>query len=226
MRWIGSISLVVLAMASPGTGATAQESRCEIDSLAPWAVVSRTWSREVNLRWSNDSLRRVLLDLAREDQEGRREFGARVTDSSYARRLIELDRRLSATVKGILDEFGLPTRSMVGPAGASAVLLVVQHSESLQARVLDLSRRVAPGELPPQSLAMLEDRVLVHEGKMQRFGSHFSLSSDGRFRFAPTEDLKGLEKRRSAVGIPPLDLYVCLLEEAGMRIDRTSLPPH
>ena len=33
-----------------------------------------------------------------------------------------------------------------------------------------------------------------------------------------------LDSRRSAVGMPPMRQYVCLLEEEGMRVDQTSLP--
>ncbi|HEY5617680.1 MAG TPA: DUF6624 domain-containing protein [Vicinamibacterales bacterium] len=68
-------------------------------------------------------------------------------------------------------------------------------------------------------------RVLVHQGKSQRFGSQFALGPDGRFRFAPVEDPGGMAARRSAAGLPPMRVYVCLLEEAGMKVDRQSLPP-
>jgi hypothetical protein len=34
-----------------------------------------------------------------------------------------------------------------------------------------------------------------------------------------------LDARRAAAGIPPLSQYACLLEEAGMRVDRSPLPP-
>lgn len=72
---------------------------------------------------------------------------------------------------------------------------------------------------------MLEDRVLVHQGKPQRFGSQFNAGPDGVFRFAPISDTVGLDARRAAVGMLPLSQYVCLLEEAGMHVDRASLAP-
>lgn len=207
------------------TAGNAQSTKCVIDSLAPWAVVNRTWSRESGATWSNDSLRRVLLALEQQDQEPRRDFGARTVDSTYVRRLWELDQQTSAVAKGILDRFGLPTKSMVGAAGASAFFLVVQHSASLQERVLDLAKRAPPGEVPPSSLAMLEDRVLTHSGKPQVHGTQFTMGPDGRWRFAPVTDPAGLAARRERAGLMPLDLYVCLFEESGSRIDRSTLPP-
>jgi hypothetical protein len=220
---VRAFTMVALFLAA--TAGNAQSTKCVVDSLAPWAVVSRTWSRESGATWTNDSLRRVLLDLQRRDQEDRRDFGARANDTAYLRRLLELDQQTSAVVKEILDRVGLPTRSMVGAAGASAVFLVVQHSATLQERVLDLAKRAPSGEVPPSSLAMLEDRVLSNSGKPQVYGTHFTMGSDGRFRFGPVTDPAGMAARRANAGIPPLDVYVCLLEEGGMRVDRSTLPP-
>jgi hypothetical protein len=125
----------------------------------------------------------------------------------------------------ILERFGLPTRSMVGPAGSDAAMLIVQHNWPLQEHVLALAQAAPPGQISPEKLGMLEDRVLVHQGKPQRFGTQFTLSSDGVFRLAPVSDTARLDARRSAAGMPPLRQYVCLLEDAGMRVDRGSLPP-
>jgi hypothetical protein len=114
---------------------------------------------------------------------------------------------------------------MVGPAGSDAAMLIVQHSWPLQERVLALAKAMAPGEVSLEKLGMLEDRVLVHQGKAQRWGTQFTLGSDGLFRFAPASDPAGLDSRRAVAGMPPLKQYVCLMEDAGMRIDRSSLPP-
>lgn len=196
-----------------------------LDTTAAWARTSRAWSDEAGLRWSNDSLRRVLLALVERDQAPRAEFGARMGDTVYARKLISLDSTLAREMTLILDRFGLPTRSLVGAAGSDAAMLVVQHSWSLQERVLALAQALPPGQISPEKLGMLADRILEHQGKPQRFGTQFSLGTDGVFRFAPTADLAGLDARRAAAGMPPLALYVCMMEEAGMRIDHSSLPP-
>jgi len=213
--------LLAAALAPPMWG---QESHCSLDSTAPWVRVNRAWSTESGLVWSSDSLRRVLLAMQERDQAIRANFGARVGDTAYARELVALDSMLAGQMRGILDRFGLPTRSMVGPAGADAAMLVVQHNWSLQERVLAMARALPSGQISPQALAMLEDRVLVHQGKAQRFGTQFSAGPDGRFRFDQTDDLAGLAARREGAGLPPITVYVCLLEEAGMRIDRSSLP--
>jgi len=217
--------VLLLGLLTPFGHAAGQSAPCSLDTTAAWAQASRAWSNETGLRWSHDSLRRVLLTLRDRDQAPRAEFGARVGDTLYVRQMLSLDSTLAAEMGVILDRYGLPTRSMVGPAGSDAAMLIVQHSWPLQERVLALATAMPPGEVSPEKLGMLEDRVLVHRGKPQRFGTQFTVGSDGVFRFAPVSDTASLETRRSAAGMPPLGQYVCLLEAAGMRVDRGSLPP-
>jgi hypothetical protein len=212
-----------LAPVSQGFG---QAPPCPaIDTLAAWVRVSRAWSNETGLRWSNDSLRRVLLGLGDRDQALRAEYGARATDSSYIRSLMAHDSLLAAEMETILSRFGLPTRTMVGAAGTDAAMLIVQHNWSLQERVLALAKALPPGEVSAEKVGMLEDRILVHQGKPQRLGTQLTPGPDGVFRFAPISSPETLDARRSAVGMPPMRQYLCMIEEAGLRVDRTSLPP-
>ena len=203
----------------------AQSRTCApLASTAAWAQVNRAWSAESPGGWSNDSLRRVLLALADTDQAARKDFGARATDTTYGRQLMALDSTLARRMSAILDRFGLPTRPVVGAAGADAAMLIVQHNWSLQERVLSLADSLSSGQLSPQAVAMLEDRVRVHEGHTQRFGTQFTLGPDKRFHFAPAEDVAHLDARRAEAGMPPMRQYVCLLESTGLRVDRGSLP--
>lgn len=195
-----------------------------LDTTARWAQNNRAWSDESGVEWRNDSLRRVLLSLAERDQAVRQNFGARITDTNYVKQLLSLDSLLAATMTGILERYGLPMRSMVGPEGSDAGMLIVQHNWSLQERVLAMAKSAPRGQISPEKLAILEDRVLVHQGKPQRFGSQFSAGTDGVFKFASLADTTKLDARRAAVGMPPMRAYVCMMEEAGMRVDRTSLP--
>jgi hypothetical protein len=115
---------------------------------------------------------------------------------------------------------------MIGAAGSDAMMLTVQHSAVLQDWVLPRARELPPGEISGEKFAMLEDRWNAARGLPQRFGTHFDAGSDGLMRLAPLgEHAPGLEARRAAAGIMPLKDYVCLFESAGMRVDRTSLPP-
>ena len=225
LRWRTIRLFFLVGLLAPCKQAVGQSPACPpFDTTAAWARTSRTWSNESGLHWSNDSLRRVLISLGERDQAPRAEFGAHVTDTLYVRQLRSLDSTLAAEMVLILDRFGLPTRSMVGPAGSDAAMLIIQHSWPLQERALASAKAIPAGQISPEKLAMLEDRVLVHQGQPQRFGTQFNAGPGGVFRFAPVSDTTGLDARRSAAGMPPMRQYVCLLEEAGMRVDRASLP--
>jgi hypothetical protein len=217
--------IVLITIATSCKSAPVQQAKCpEIDMTAEWVRVNRAWSDERGLQWSNDSLRTVLLTLRDRDQAARADFGARAGDSTYARQLMRLDSAITAEMDVILEKSGLPTRSLVGAQGADAAMLIVQHSATLQKRVLALAKALPAGEVSAEKLAMLEDRILMHQGKPQIFGSQFNLAPGGSFQFAPVVDAANLDARRSAAGMMPMRAYVCMMEEAGMRIDRASLP--
>ena len=225
-RWPGSTALLSSALLLASACGSTKEVLCApLDSTAVWARVNQAWSREVGKPWTNDSLREVLLHLAERDQAARDSLATRINDSAYVRRLGLLDSTLAVELSRILTRFGLPTRTLVGAAGSDAAMLIVQHNDELQQPVLAMARALPAGEVSPQALAMLEDRVRTHTGQPQRYGTQFTVGEDGQFRFAPTESLPGLEARRAQAGLPPLAQYVCFFEESGMRVDRRSLPP-
>src|SRR5687768_8494724 len=96
------LTALLVGIVASTQSVAAQQSACpQMDSTAAWARVSRAWSDEKGLRWSNDSLRTVLLSLRDRDQAARAEFGARVRDSLYARQLMRLDSTLTAEMEVI-----------------------------------------------------------------------------------------------------------------------------
>jgi hypothetical protein len=225
LRRVALVLCAAIGLTPGALGAQPAGSCTPPDTTAPWAQVARAWRRESPGSWSNDSLRRVLLSLAVRDQAARADFGAPIADTAFVRQLISIDDSIARELHGIFARFGLPTRSLVGAAGVDALMLIVQHSSSLQDWVLPRARDLAPGEVAAEKLAMLEDRWNAARGIPQRFGTHFDAGSDGVMRLAPVgEWARGLEERRAAAGIMPMRDYVCLFEEAGMKVDRSSLP--
>lgn len=78
-------------------------------------------------------------------------------------------------VANVLDECGMPSE----PSAAKAVFMIVQHNHYVhQKRYIETFRVAsAKGLLAPSSLAMMEDRILIHEGKPQLYGTQLSRSN-------------------------------------------------
>lgn len=109
----------------------------------------------------------------------------------------------------LIDMQGWPKSSVVGGKAATAAFLVVQHSDlAAQKRYLPLLREaVADKEAQSDHLALLEDRVLMGEGKKQLYGSQLQGNGKGGWEFYPIEDEANVDQRRKAVGLPPLAEY-------------------
>ncbi len=74
--------------------------------------------------------------------------------------------------------------------------------------------RAKAGEADLPDLALLTDRVLLAQGKPQRYGSQFTTAGDGTMELRPTEDMDGLDARRQVMGLQPLAQYKATLSEA------------
>lgn len=72
-----------------------------------------------------------------------------------------------------LDERGWLGPDVIGQTGNSTLFLVIQHADLVtQEKYLPMMREaVTKGNAKGSSLALLEDRVLIRNGKQQRYGS-------------------------------------------------------
>jgi len=117
----------------------------------------------------------------------------------------------------IIDEYGWPTRTLVGDDGATAAWLIAQHSDldvDFQERALELMRAaVEDGEADPTELAYLEDRVALNSGRPQTYGTQIACV-DGHAEPSELADPDRVEELREEVGLQPLDDYLAELEPA------------
>ncbi len=164
----------------------------------------------------------TLLRLGREDQAGRealaRAAAARDTVTLFA--TLRADSARTRWLRAAIARAGWPGRSAAGDSAQRAAWLILQHSPDTawQAAILpDLERLASGGELPKADVALLTDRILVHRGQPQRYGSQFAMA-DGRLVPEPVADVAGLDARRTSVGLPPMAEYTRMLAE------QTKLP--
>jgi hypothetical protein len=120
-----------------------------------------------------------------------------------------------AWLKSVVARQGFPTPAQVGERGMSNAWLLIQHADRdqpFQREVLrELQRRGANAGVSKQDLAMLTDRVLLAQGKPQRFGTQFAPDATGALAMRLTEDPGGLDARRASMGLMPIALYRCVL---------------
>lgn len=166
------------------------------------------------------ALRAQLLQRRAADQSMRDTVmlimqAGRMPDAAFMDRLDAVDRANAAWIRGILETRGWPGASLVGPDGAAAAFLLVQHATHdtpFMARALPmLEKAVGAAEAAPGDYALLYDRVAVQGGRPQRYGTQASLFN-GRLVFAPIEDSSRVDARRAAMRLPPLAVYARVLD--------------
>jgi hypothetical protein len=162
-------------------------------------------------------LRQELIRRYAVDQQGRDSIAIALNagDTAFVFRLMARDSASTAWLKGVVARYGWPGRSLVGDSAANAAFLILQHSpdNAWQGEMLPTLWQLAgKGELKKSDVAMLDDRVRMHQGLPQRYGMSFSMK-DGCLVADPIEDQPGMAERRRAVGLPPMDEYMRKLEE-------------
>jgi hypothetical protein len=156
-------------------------------------------------------LRDELVRMMEEDQAARRAAGAAgFKDAAANERMKAIDVKNTARMKEIIAQEGWPTKTLVGERASKAAWLLVQHADldpAFQKQCLPLlEKTVAAGEGSAKDLAYLTDRVLVAEGKPQRYGTQFH-NVEGKLVPRPIEDEANVDARRAAVGLGTMAEY-------------------
>jgi hypothetical protein len=171
------------------------------------------------------------------DEELRAELLRRVAADQEARQAMDSEAMRAADgenlpwLRQVISHVGWPGKSLVGADGAQAAWLLAQHADkdpAFQRQCLDLlTAAVERGEATVTQQAYLTDRVLLHEGKPQEYGTQ-AMARDGRFVARKLRDPDQVDQRRASVGLGPLDGYLAGMAERyapePMRVPCPSCP--
>ena len=178
--------------------------------------------QDTNATQLNQTLRSELLKMQNDDQKYRDEVDkiratsltADEKQKQVAARMEKqetLDKRNLRRLVQIIDKYGWPGRSLVGKEGALTAFLIIQHAELEDQKKYFpmLKEAVRRGEANQDYAALLEDRILMREGKKQIYGSqlHFNEVTK-KLELWPIEDEENVDARRASVGLEPLAEYV------------------
>jgi len=111
----------------------------------------------------------------------------------------------------ILDKKGWLGINDVGFKANSCLFLVVQHADfKTQLRYLPMMREAAEkGDVTRRSLALLEDRVALRQGKKQIYGSQVGRDpKTGASYVLPLEEPDSVDFRRAEMGLGRLEDYL------------------
>ena len=175
-----------------------------------------------------------LLEMGKSDQGVRAKFAPTISSfgmqsdqfKALAKEMEEIDQENYLDLKKIITRYGWPGIDRVGKNASNAAFLILQHATLRQQKdLLPIFRAaVASGQARSADLAMLEDRILIREGKKQIYGNSVSSGPDGHARIDPVEDPATIDARRKSVGLPPIEEYLKRMEaEMGITIDRGAL---
>jgi len=158
----------------------------------------------------NRELRAELIAMREEDLRVRQELlDAGLLGGSYVPRMEAVHLKNAARLRQIIAEHGWPAGDSVGEDGAEAAWIIAQHAvgePDFQRLVLRLLQEsAATGRIPAWHAAYLEDRIALHEGRPQRYGSQWvDDPQDGRIRPWTLADPDHVDELRALVGLDPL----------------------
>lgn len=114
-------------------------------------------------------------------------------------------------VTKILDTHGWLGPEIIGQQGSQTLFLVIQHGDlETQEKYLPMMREaVGKGAASASSLALLEDRVALRQGKRQIYGSQIGRDPEtDDYYVLPLDDPDNVDIRREQVGLGHLQDYL------------------
>lgn len=113
-------------------------------------------------------------------------------------------------VDSLITKYGWPGKSFVGAKGNNTVFLVIQHADlATQEKYFPMMQKsVEENESRACDLALLQDRILMRQGKKQIYGSQISFNKQTKAQeIWPIEDEKNVNVRREKAGLPTMEVY-------------------
>ncbi len=211
MSLAGAECLVAAPFQAAGASAPNADWKAEIQRRHDALV-------QMNGPGTDSALRAELLKMRDEDQKAR---GVTVGAKSQghveiATNLTEIDASLTSELKLIVKGKGWPTISMVGIDASNAAMLILTHTRdhAWQVSLLPTLENLADEKkIDGSALALVIDKELVFEGKLQRYGTQFKQMDDGTIAMYGVEDPGGLDRQRARVMLPPIDVYKQMLAQ-------------
>ncbi len=205
--------LALVFFAYPVTSQS-QSAAADAQQKSAWEAALEARRQELidkNGQGTDTALSNQLVQMGEQDQTARGFLAQGKTLSSVPeiKKMSEVDAQLTRELKQIVEQKGWPTIALVGIKASNAAMLVLTHTadHAWQLQLLPQLQELADAnKIDASSLALVVDKELVSEGKMQRYGSQFKFFN-GELAMYAVADPGGLDERRAKALLPPMDEY-------------------
>src|SRR5690606_8045392 len=106
-----------------------------------------------------------------------------------------------------IENCGMPTTKEVTSKQMSAIWLVFQHGDNEnRKKYFPLLKKASEnGDLKKSQIALMQDRILMMDGKPQIYGSQITQNNETKkWELYKLENPEFVDKRRAEVGLEPL----------------------
>jgi hypothetical protein len=207
--------LLPLIVAPSNTPVSSQNPNVEAKNTSSWEMAAKDRREElirVNGPGTDVALRDQLLKMGEDDQAARGFSHGKQTSAvtqDMIHQLPAISARLTLELKEIVKEKGWPTIALVGIDASNAAMLILTHTSdhAWQRQLLPQLQELADAnKIDLSPLALVIDKELVAEGKLQRYGSQFKFFN-GEIAMYAVENPATLDQRRAKALLPPMDVY-------------------
>lgn len=208
---LAAVTLVALAPSLWAQHAS-KTSASEAESSSTWEANIKAHRQALiqqNGPGTDTALRNQLIDMRNKDQAARGFIASQQNSKDLIKSLPATDAELTLELKQIVEQKGWPTIRLVGIEASNAAMLILTHTadHAWQLQLLPQLEQLADtGKIDPSSLALVIDKELVSEGKLQRYGSQFKFVN-GEMAMYGVEDPGGLDQLRARALLPPMKVY-------------------
>ncbi|MBF9239176.1 hypothetical protein I2I05_17360 [Hymenobacter sp. BT683] len=155
-------------------------------------------------------------------------FGGQKVDS-LGNSLIDMEKTNFARHQPVLEKivklYGYPGFKQVGEKNSNNFWLLVQHADAhldFQRQVLTLMlAEVKRKNASPINYAYLTDRIAIHTGKPEEYGTQVKYEGPGLGKAVPVSlrGPKNVNKRRAAIGMETLEGYLKMMTDTHIQMN-------
>lgn len=219
---VRSLIVALCIVLSTASSSLAQDSSGPKEDTPPaWQLNIEKRQQELvqqNGEGTDAALRAQLLSMRNQDQAARGFIHGKQTSTmtkDMIQKLPATDDRLTQQLQQIIKQKGWPTISLVGLDASNGAMLILTHTRdhAWQHQLLpELQSLADAGKIDASPLALLIDKELVAEGKLQRYGSQFKFIN-GKMAMYAVEDPSHLDELRAKALLPPMDVYKQMMSQ-------------